>query len=100
MGLRGGDGGDGELFDVVEGHGWVAVEAFVFGGHFAGAVLKAPGRVRQDGAVAAGDLPGEVLGGLGHWFGRGKVPAHPLGTGRLMSDQTNIRVLVKLGGLG
>jgi hypothetical protein len=32
--------------------------------------LEAPGRVRQDGAVAAGDLPGEVLGGLGHRFGR------------------------------
>jgi len=38
MGLGSGDGGDWELFDGFQGHGWVAVEAFVFGGHFAGAI--------------------------------------------------------------
>ena len=100
MGLRCGDGGDGEQFDVFQRHGGITGETLVFRGHLSGTILEAPGRVRQDGVVVAGDLPDEVSGGLGHRFGRGKTPAHPRGTGRLMSNQTNIRVLVKLGGLG
>jgi hypothetical protein len=55
---------DGQRRDFIERHGAVSVQTPMLGCHLSGPVLKAPGRIREDGVKAlAADHAAQFVGG-------------------------------------